>query len=77
MIQNKAIQHQAARSSLEKRLKAKVCELCGNENADFYEIHHVNKLKNLKGKSLWERTMIAKKRKTLVLCRDCHKNIHK
>ena len=77
LIQNKAIQHQAARSSLEKRLKAKVCELCGNKNADYYEIHHINKLKNLKGKSLWERTMLAKKRKTLVLCRDCHKNIHK
>lgn len=77
LIQNKAIQHQVARSSLENRLKAKICELCGNEKADFYEIHHINKLKNLKGKRLWERTMLAKKRKTLVLCRDCHKNIHK
>lgn len=77
LVQNKAIQHQTARSSLENRLKSKICELCGNENADFYEIHHINKLKNLKGKSLWERTMLAKKRKTLVLCRDCHKNIHR
>lgn len=77
LIPNKAIQHQAARSSFEDRLKSKDCELCKNANADYYEIHHVNKLKNLKGKSLWERTMIAKNRKTMVLCRDCHKKIHK
>lgn len=43
--------------------------------AKFYEIHHVNKLKNLKGKEHWERVMIAKKRKTLVVCRHCHRSI--
>lgn len=40
LIQNKVVQHKAARSSLEKRLKSKVCELCGNENTDFYKIHY-------------------------------------
>lgn len=63
-------------NSLEKRLKAKVCEFCGTQTSDHYELHHVNKLKNLKGKKAWERTMIAKRRKTLVVCRECHHKIH-
>ena len=63
-------------TTLESRLKAKVCELYGRENAEGYEIHHINKLKNLKGKRLWERVMIAKKRKTIVLCHDCHVSVH-
>jgi group II intron reverse transcriptase/maturase len=63
-------------NSFEKRLKGKVCELCGSESSNKYEIHHVNKVKNLKGKESWERAMIAKKRKTIVVCYDCHKKIH-
>ena len=39
------------RISLESRLKAKICEVCGCTENDRYEIHHVNKVKNLKGKS--------------------------
>jgi len=62
-------------SELEKRLKASKCELCGTENAVF-EIHHVNKLKNLKGKTEWEKTMISRQRKTLVVCKKCHYEIH-
>jgi len=66
-----------ARTTFEARLKAKVCELCGDENSDQYEIHHVNKVKNLKGKKEWERLMIEKKRKTIVVCYDCHhRKIH-
>lgn len=63
-------------NSFEKKLSAKVCELCGTTKSAEYEIHHVNKLKNLKGKEPWEKAMIAKKRKTMVLCKDCHKKIH-
>ena len=62
-------------SELEKRISAKKCELCGEENTDF-EIHHVNKMKNLKGKTLWEKIMISRKRKTLVVCKKCHYKIH-
>jgi len=64
------------RNSLENRLKAKVCELCGTTEAEHYELHHVNKVKNLKGKAAWERVMIAKRRKTLAVCKTCHNNIH-
>lgn len=63
-------------SSLESRLKAKVCELCGTTKSDHYQIHHVNKIKNLKGKQLWEKVMIARQRKTLVVCPECHYGIH-
>lgn len=63
-------------NSLEGRLKAKVCELCGTTESDHYELHHVNKLKNLKGKQPWEKAMLAKRRKTLAVCRQCHHDIH-
>ncbi len=62
-------------NELDKRISAKKCELCGAENIAF-EIHHINKLKNLKGKELWEKVMISRKRKTLVVCKKCHYKIH-
>ena len=74
-ISNTAIVYGYAVNTLENRLKAKVCELCGTTESDHYEVHHINKLKNLKGKERWEIAMIAKHRKTLVVCRDCHRSI--
>lgn len=68
--------HKHTRSTLESRLKAKTCELCGCTESRQFEIHHVNKLKNLKGKEPWEVMMIAKRRKTMVVCYECHKKIH-
>ena len=63
-------------NTFEKRLKAHTCELCGTTESDCYEVHHINKLKNLKGKEDWERAMIAKRRKTLVVCKQCHIKIY-
>ena len=62
-------------TSLMDRLSARQCELCGRTDMDL-EMHHVRKLKDLKGKSYWERFMIARNRKTLALCVDCHKKLH-
>ena len=62
-------------NSLITRLKAKKCEWCGAEDVDL-EIHHVRKLKNLKGKAAWERAMIGRKRKTMALCVSCHDLLH-
>ena len=73
---NAAVEYGYCRTALEQRLKAKICELCGTTESDCYEIHHVNKLKNLKGKKAWEIIMIAKRRKTLVVCKKCHIAIH-
>ena len=65
-----------SKTTFEDRLKAKVCALCGRTDCDKYEIHHVNKVKNLKGKEPWEQIMIAKRRKTIVVCHECHMKIH-
>ena len=74
-ISNAAVVYGYAVNTLENRLKAKVCELCGTTESNHYEVHHINKLKNLKCKERWEIAMIAKHRKTLVVCRDCHRSI--
>lgn len=63
-----------ARTSLEDRLLANKCEYCGEEQK--CEVHHVRKLKDLKGKKKWEQYMIARKRKTLILCKSCHVKLH-
>ena len=70
-----AVRHAGTRTTLEKRLSAQVCELCGKTDVPL-ALHHVNKVKNLKGKTFWEAMMIAKRRKTLAVCKDCHYKIH-
>lgn len=62
-------------TSLIDRLRAGKCECCGKENTTI-EIHHIRKLKDLQGKNFWETLMIARKRKTLALCLECHKKLH-
>ena len=66
------------RTELVKRLLADTCELCGSgENV---EVHHVHKLADLdkgqKDRPRWVKVMIARRRKTLVVCRRCHRAIH-
>jgi hypothetical protein len=63
------------RSTLEQRLKANVCESCGKEGG-YFEVHHVRKLKDLQGKAWWEQVMSYRKRKTMVLCIECHDLLH-
>ena len=63
-------------SSFESRLLAKQCEFCGSTDSKRYEVHHVHKLKDLKGKSMLEQVMLARRRKTIVLCEKCHHNLH-
>ena len=62
------------RNSLIARLKTEKCERCGA--TDKLEMHHVRKLKDLKGKKDWEKRMIARNRKTLAVCSKCHDKIH-
>lgn len=61
-------------TSLVDRLKACLCELCGK--SDNLEMHHVRKLGDLRGKAKWEALMIARRRKTMAVCQECHKKIH-
>ena len=59
---------------LVNRLKAEKCELCGV--ADKLVMHHVRKLKDLKGNTPLEKRMIARKRKSIALCDNCLKSTH-
>jgi group II intron reverse transcriptase/maturase len=63
------------RSTLEQRLNANLCESCGKEGG-YFEVHHVRKLKDLQGKEWWEQVMSYRKRKTMILCVECHDLLH-
>jgi len=73
----------ATGSQLINRLNANVCELCEKNEGEF-EIHHVRKLKDIKdkykrrGKAIpnWVLVMSKIRRKTLIVCECCHRNIH-
>src|SRR5215470_4837986 len=67
------------RTELEKRLLANTCEHCGAP--DQMEVHHIRALKDLtaytgRDKPEWVKMMAARRRKTLVLCRTCHRTLH-
>ena len=62
-------------TELGQRLSANRCEWCGSQEGPF-EVHHIRKLKDLKGKLAWEVQMMARRRKTMVLCKQCHIDLH-
>jgi RNA-directed DNA polymerase len=65
-------------TELIQRMNANLCEYCGNTSRPM-EVHHVRKLKDLQAKKHlenWERVMIARNRKTLILCDECHHLLH-
>jgi group II intron reverse transcriptase/maturase len=69
----------AFRNELIKRLLADECEICGAEGD--IEVHHIRALKDLKikgrkEKPLWMQIMSARRRKTLMVCSQCHDAIH-
>lgn len=66
-------------SELVQRLLADECELCHVKRK--CEVHHVRKLADLnkegrREKPPWIKQMIARKRKTLIVCQKCHGEIH-
>jgi RNA-directed DNA polymerase len=66
------------KSELVKRLNRKECEYCKRTGLPL-ESHHVRKLKDLKQKTnreKWQQVMIARNRKTLVICTECHHLLH-
>jgi group II intron reverse transcriptase/maturase len=67
------------RNELIHRLLAECCEVCGSRTN--IEVHHVRKLADLHrpgrpDKPAWVHLMAMRRRKTLVVCRRCHENIH-
>jgi len=68
------------RSELLTSLLKGKCQLCGQKTE--LEVHHVNKVKDLrkkwkgrKDKPKWVENMIARRRKTIVVCHSCHQKI--
>ena len=69
----------SGRSEVVERLLAQQCELCGSNHT--IEVHHIRKLADLqrkgqKDKRQWVQKMVARRRKTLVVCQKCHNDIH-
>ncbi len=69
----------AKRNELIHRLIAECCEIC--EARTNLEVHHVRKLADLnrpgrRDKPDWVHLMAKRRRKTLVICRRCHEDIH-
>ena len=67
------------RTELVQRLLANACESCGSTLN--VEVHHIRKLSDLNqpgrnSKPDWMKLMASRRRKTLVLCRECHRNLH-
>ena len=61
-------------NSLARRLKAGICELCGAETKEIH-MHHVRRLKDLKGKDDLELKMMQMRRKSIALCPECYAKI--
>lgn len=64
-------------TELERRLIANKCEACGRTDGTngTMEVHHVRKLKDIKKKrniDYLDKIMIERRRKTLILCYQCH-----
>lgn len=67
------------RTEIVQRLLAEKCELCGSTQN--IEVHHIRALKDLNrrgrnDKPKWVKVMAMRHRKTLVVCRKCHDDIH-
>jgi group II intron reverse transcriptase/maturase len=80
----------ASRSELVTRLLKQKCEMCGRTDVELadlgiklgrLEVHHIRKLAHLQPKGRrelpeWKKRMTAMRRKTLIVCVECHDNIH-
>ena len=65
-----------SRSEIFERLNAEECEYFG-KTGGYFEVHHVRKMKDIKeGKEFWQKVMIARNRKKLVICVECHDLLH-
>ena len=70
--------HFKSRTEILDRINAGKCEYCGTDQGPF-EVHHIRKLADLAKKNTkqpWEVLMCARNRKTMVLCKECHRLLH-
>ena len=67
------------RNELIHRLLADRCEICDSRNQ--IDVHHIRKLADLNrhdrpDRPTWVHLMAKRRRKTIVICRACHEDIH-
>ncbi len=67
------------RNELIQRLLAGECECCGSTRD--VEVHHIRKISDLHkpgriAKPTWQIVMSMRRRRTLILCRSCHDDLH-
>jgi group II intron reverse transcriptase/maturase len=79
LIDQRPVMSSSRRNELIHRLLAGRCEIC--ESTAGLEVHHVRKLADLnkpgrRDKPAWMHLMAMRRRKTLVICRRCHEDIH-
>jgi group II intron reverse transcriptase/maturase len=81
IIKDRMTQMYHGSSELVRRLLANECELCGSSEG--INVHHARKLKDIKRKHqgqpeppAWAAFMMARNRKTVVVCHQCHVSIH-
>jgi len=77
--QQQLVRRRFGTTELIQRLLAEKCEIC--ESTENVEVHHIRKMsdvqkKGRKPKAGWKILMAARRRKTLVLCRKCHRKLH-
>jgi group II intron reverse transcriptase/maturase len=76
-INDQPTRNRNGRTEILERLLADQCENCGSQ--DGCQVHHVKKISDLKAwkdRPNWADLMIIRSRKTLVLCRKCHTDLH-
>lgn len=80
MIQDRVLtRYSPERVEILQRLLAETCEVCGSTQN--IEVHHIRKLADVNTvgrapKPFWMHLMVSRQRKTLVLCRKCHDDLH-
>lgn len=79
LVDNTPTVYTARQNEVVRRLLAGGCELCGASGK--VEVHHIRKLADLRQegrreKKAWIQLMAMRRRKTLVVCRQCHEDIH-
>lgn len=67
------------RCELVERILADQCELCGWKGP--CQVHHIRRLADIdqpgrRTKPTWMKRMIGRRRKTIVVCLECHQDIH-
>jgi len=79
LIDRAPVMASTKRNELIHRLLADCCEICGARNQ--IEVHHIRKLADLNrhdrpDRPPWVHLMAKRRRKTIVICRPCHEDIH-